>query len=372
MLMLSIALAAASEPTFTREPTIGVLTYPVNSSATACTTSMSATPLCSALHTARIASATGRNASAVRGSYIDSSYKMWLEAAGARVVPIRYDLDEHSVRELFSKVNAVLFTGGPDKPLDAPKPYFARATLLYDLAVAAHIPLWGTCLGLQTIACIASGGKDVLGDFPVENFAYPLSFTPAAKASLMFGAASKSELLDFSQNVTTNWHHYGIAPSKLAGTGLVPLATNVALNGGTFVSALESEPPTGMDPAGTGGKGAGHQVFAVQFHPESVQWQVPSNGVPAKSAAALRSAQYLSRLLVERARANGHAFASSVEQSAALFENQGTFTPHDPHSLYPSDGVYTFSPAAVRAPPHTEAFPSAAASAAATSDARVR
>jgi len=306
-----------------REPVVGVLTYPSHEAAL-CTGSDA---VCNA------AKAAAREAP--EGSYVDSSYKNWLEAAGARVVPIRYDLDASAVRALYSKVNAILFTGGPAKPLSAPAPYFATASLLYDLVVAeaaagaGTVPLWGTCLGLQTLSCIANGGVDVLGDFPLENYAYPLDFTAAAATSKLFGGLSERDRADFAQhNVTTNWHHFGIAPSSLEQTDLVPLATNVALNGETFVSALE-------------GRGA-LPVFAVQFHPESVQWQAASGGVPAKSAEALRTVEYLGRAFVERARNNTHAFGSDDELAAALFERQGKFTPSDASSLYPSDGVYVF------------------------------
>lgn len=302
------------------EPVVGILTYPSHDAARRCH-SNDRSAVCSA---ARTASAAGGS------SYVDSAYKLWLEAAGARVVPIRYNIGEAALRDLFAQVNAVLFTGGPAKPLEAPAPYFATATLLHKLATEANVPLWGTCLGLQTISCIASGGVDVLGDFPLENYAYPLDFTPAAAASKMFGGLGSSGAADFSEhNVTTNWHHFGVSPARLAETELVPLATNVALNGDVFVSALE-------------GKGA-QQVFAVQFHPESVQWQAPSGGVPAKSAEALRTAQYLSRVLVERARNNSHAFATGTELAEALFERQGHFAPSEgSSSLYPSDGVYVF------------------------------
>ena len=309
------------------EPVIGVLTYPSHGAAAGCADG--ATRLCSSARTAVRASP--------RGSYVDSSYLYWLEAAGARVVPIRYDLSMDAVRTLYSKVNGVLFTGGPAKPLAAPSPYFETATLLYDLVVrdaastsADAVPLWGTCLGLQTISCIANGGRDVLGDYPLDNFAYPLTFTPAARTSKLFGSLTESGRSDFAANVTTNWHSYGVAPKALVATDLVPLATDVALNGRTFVSALE-------------GKGT-LPVFAVQFHPESVQWQSASDGVPAKSAAAVRSVQHLSRVLVERARNNSHAFASEAELAGALMQRQGKFTPTSPDvtSLYPGDGVYTF------------------------------
>ena len=164
-----------------------------------------------------------------------------------------------------------------------------------------------------------------------------------AQGSKLFGGLTESGRADFSQhNVTTNWHHYGVAPHALASTALVPLATNRALNGQTFVSALE-------------GRGA-LPVFAVQFHPESVQWeQAGPNGVPAKSAEALRTVQYLATVLVERARNNSHSFASDDELAGALIERQGKFAPneltlredHSSRSLFPDNGVYTFGPAGV-------------------------
>ena len=92
--------------------------------------------------------------------------------AGARVVPIRHDLSASALHNLFDKLNGVVFTGGPAKPLAAPPHYYETATALYRMMEQAHtrgerVPLWGTCLGLQTIACIAAGAKDVLGEFPL-------------------------------------------------------------------------------------------------------------------------------------------------------------------------------------------------------------
>lgn len=280
--------------------------------------------MCTAARTAlRVSSAEAK-----LSSYVPSDYIAWLEMAGARVVPIRYNLAPSAVKALLAQVNGVLFTGGPAKPLEAPKPYFETATLLYEEAAKADIPLWGTCLGLQTISCIANGGVDVLSDTPLENFAYPLEFTKAATASRMFGDLSASGRSDFEANVTTNWHHYGVEPERLQHTSLVPLATNVALNGKRFVSALE-------------GRGA-LQVYAVQFHPESNQFRAASGGVPSKSAAAIRTVQHLARVFVERVRNTSHAFPSAAAESAALVHNQGQLTQTDPTSLYPADGVYVF------------------------------
>ena len=54
--------------------------------------------------------------------------------------------------------------------------YFKAATTLYSLVSASHaagetVPLWGTCLGVQTISCIAAGGQFVLGQYPLYGYA---------------------------------------------------------------------------------------------------------------------------------------------------------------------------------------------------------
>ena len=48
---------------------------------------------------------------AAPGSCFDSLYPQWIEAAGGRVVPIRYDAPAPELERLFRSVNGVLFTG---------------------------------------------------------------------------------------------------------------------------------------------------------------------------------------------------------------------------------------------------------------------
>jgi gamma-glutamyl hydrolase len=45
-------------------------------------------------------------------TYIAASYIKWIEAGGARSIPIPYDAPSEMVEDLFSQVNGVLFTGG--------------------------------------------------------------------------------------------------------------------------------------------------------------------------------------------------------------------------------------------------------------------
>jgi len=276
-----------------------------------------------------------------KSSYIEWAYVRWLEQSGARVVPIYYNLAPKQVEAIFKKVNGVVFTGGPAKPLSAPAPYFKTATHLYQLVKEAYarkeiVPLWGTCLGIQTISCIAAGGKDVTGNFPAFD-SYSTNFTKEAASSRLFGGLPENLKKDFQSKVQAHWHHFGVSPEVLATSApeLVPLATTVALNGQTFVAALE-----GRD---------GVPVYATQFHPETNQWSnkwKSSSGlpVPVRTPAAIRTVRYLADLFVDQARLNTHKFPSELEESLAVVSQNGKLDilpASKPDNLYPED-AYIF------------------------------
>jgi gamma-glutamyl hydrolase len=91
-------------------------------------------------------------------SLIDSSYVKWLESGGAMVVPILFNETSDNIELQFHKLNGVLFTGGPSKPTDFNR-YFQTENLLYNLCLKYNQPLWGTCLGFQSISDIIAGKR---------------------------------------------------------------------------------------------------------------------------------------------------------------------------------------------------------------------
>ena len=128
-------------------------------------------------------------------SCFHSLYVKWVESAGAQVVPIRYDSSADELARLFKSVNAVLFTGGEvdvKHTADAQsKKYLETATSLCNMVLAAndagdHVPLWGSCMGIQTLAIIGAGGNGTVltsGVFDSEGESLPLTLRPAAKTS---------------------------------------------------------------------------------------------------------------------------------------------------------------------------------------------
>eukprot|EP01084_Bolivina_argentea_P230902 389531_1 len=91
-------------------------------------------------------------------SYIATSYVKWLEAGGARVVPILITDSLESVSKLVLQLNGVFLTGGIELLHSTSIYYNQVLNILHTLrkyhtenALIKSIPLWGTCLGFQAM-----------------------------------------------------------------------------------------------------------------------------------------------------------------------------------------------------------------------------
>ena len=78
------------------------------------------------------------------------------------------------------------------------------------------MPLWGTCMGIQTLSILVAGTADVLesGVFTgVDPQMMPLNFSHGADNSRLFGLDStpiRIRKLFQNEPVTTNLHHDGV------------------------------------------------------------------------------------------------------------------------------------------------------------------
>lgn len=252
-------------------------------------------------------------------TYIAASYVKYLEAAGARVVPVDFYASDAELDHLFESLNGFLFPGGSAG-------FPASAQYIFDKTVAANkggdfSPLWGTCMGFQWLLIAASRDQDVLdpksGQMDAYNYSIPLEFTDSAAKSRLFSYASPTEFkILASENVTMNNHHYGIWTDHFKSTSSLStffdaLSVNKDRNGDEFISTIEA---------------FNYPIYGSQWHPEKnpFEWG-KTDGIPNEainhSRHAVKIAQFAANFFVDEARKSNHRFASSEEEDKALIEN---------------------------------------------------
>lgn len=264
--------------------------------------------------------------------YLAASYVKYIEAAGARVVPINYYANETALDVLFAGLNGIFFVGGG-------APFPSSAQYLFDKTVEANklgdfSPLWGTCLGLEWLMIAATRNISILDpsdgtQMDAENYSIPLDFvsTDVLHQSKLFGHAPE-DIIDTlaTQNVTMNNHHYGIFTDHFHRTAALTsffslLSTNKDRKGKEFISTVEA---------------VEHPIFGIQWHPEKNQfeWGISADGMPYEainhSADAVRVAQYFANFFVQQARRSTHKFSNvAIEQSLLIYNYRTTSTGRD-------------------------------------------
>lgn len=238
----------------------------------------------------------------IKGSndtYIAASYVKWLEAGGARSIPIPFDASEELVEEIFSQVDGILFPGGGS---DLPQ----AAVDIWKYVRMAHaegdaIPLWGACLGFEFLIQLASQNTSILSDgFVAENVSLPLERVVQHR---LYQPSNLFETVR-SSNITMNNHDLGLDPDVFKSTpALTKLwkvtSLNHDLQGRPFVSTIEPKYPTSFP------------VYGVQFHPEKNAFEYatyPHTNIPYEaidhSKAGIAMSLYMASFVVDLARRN--------------------------------------------------------------------
>jgi len=252
-------------------------------------------------------------------SCFHSIYVKWLESSGARVVPIRFDLPDAELIQLAQQVNAVLFTGGDTPIIHTHSQYMHAAGLLLNHTAAAndHFPLWGTCMGIQTLSVLTAGTASVLesGIFTgVDPQMMSLNLTTVSTGSRLLGTTTTpSSVLKSLQHskVTTNLHHDGVAPSSYQ--------TNTHLN--NFFNVLSTNHDTSGHPFVSTIEAKTLPIFAVQWHPERPQFDWTYDGKLNHNLETIETMQYFSNFFVNEARRNQRHFLTTEEEMKALIYN---------------------------------------------------
>ena len=240
--------------------------------------------------------------------YIAASYVKWLEAGGARSIPIPYDVtDSALLDEMFDQIDALFLPGGA-----TPKRSFAVDYML-GKAVRSNqestfFPVWGTCLGMEYLVQYMGADDNILQQgFTSENVSLSLeSVVPVGlyKENRIYSIVT-------NQNVTLNNHHLGLSPiSFFENLHLKQVWQMTSLNrdsaGQLFISTLE---PIGEFP-----------FYAVQYHPEKNAFEYatyPNTDIPYEaidhSEDAVDFSMTMARFVVDLARkTTGHVYSGRL------------------------------------------------------------
>jgi len=253
-------------------------------------------------------------------SYIAASYVKWIESAGARVVPIFYDMTEEEVRRIFSIINGVLLPGGGASLRPGHK-FYDTARLLVELAVAAneagdYFPVQGTCLGMETLAIIISRNYTILSDYDAEDAPAPLLYTEEAHTSRFLKALPDDVRVALQQTaIAMENHQKGLAMSAYKENPALEdffkvLSLSIDKSGNPYVSTLEAR---------------NYPIVATQWHPEKnpFEWS-PALHIP-HTPEAVRMSQEVANYFVYEARNNMHKADSPLEEDEVLIYN---WAPH--------------------------------------------
>ena len=279
----------------------------------------------------------GANVYSPRNSYIAASYIKFVEAGGARAVPILQDMPEEEIRRRFNAVNGVLIPGG-SQTLSAGHPYYDATKLLLDMTIEENdngvvFPLHGTCLGFEALVVAVSGNSSVIRDF--DSTDVPAALIPELHIdnSNFFGSMPievRRALLTAPYAYEN--HVHGIAYDDIIDNPdlrdfFKVLTFSLDKQGKGYVSTMEARK---------------YPVTATQWHPEknAFEWS-PMLNIPHDPVATLVTLSVATNF-VNHARKNNHAPTSLEEENDMLIYNWAPkFTGREGGTF---EQVYVFPP----------------------------
>jgi len=276
-------------------------------------------------------------------SYIAASYVKFVEAAGARAVPILQDMDPEEVTRRFNAVNGVLIPGG-SQYLKPGNLYFDTAELLFNLTLEANdkgdfFPLHGTCLGFEALAIFAAkNNESVVTDFDAEDYSQPLYPTEKAPTSKLFSALPPHVVENlYTKPYAAQNHAHGVAFEAFASNPALNaffdvLTLSIDRQDDVYVSTMES---------------TAYPISATQWHPEknAFEWTLNKHTIP-HHPDAIEVTQEVANVFVGAARKNFHAPKSREVEEDLLIYNWNDGLKYTGTSTYGGeadfDEIYVF------------------------------
>lgn len=257
---------------------------------------------------------------------IATSNARWVQAGGARVVPIFYDSSPEELDYILSRVNGVFWTGGnvdfnPHTGSTNGSRYLKTTEYILKYVLREnrqrnYYPLWGTCLGFERLLqLIARDEKSVIVEkFDAENYAINLGFTDPAWGSRLFRSMSDELFTEVASplgRLAFNNHELGIHPDAFVNNTelskhMKVLSVDLDRNGKPFVSTVE---------------GKDLPLYATQWHPEKAPWEWNPLWKIVRSDSAIKLSNYFGRFFVNECKHNKNKFESLEAEDRALLHN---------------------------------------------------
>ncbi|CAI2372949.1 unnamed protein product [Moneuplotes crassus] len=256
--------------------------------------------------------------------YIASAYVKFVEASGARAVPIIWRYSDEEILNLVSKLNGVLLPGGftPFRNEDGSLTEHSRKVELILNKVkefndeGTYYPVLGICMGMQQIAQIEAPYKDTveLCIFDSGDVADSVILKDSAADSQLYNDMPE-HLRTAIQNerITYNNHYDGILLSAWNKYSNLKenyhlIGTSYDRKGVEYVAMFESKD---------------YPIWGFQFHPEknSFSWN-PNSRIP-HSPSAIELTQFFSNFFIKGARRN----FNKLDPKHEIFEHFAKQTP---------------------------------------------
>lgn len=257
---------------------------------------------------------------------IATSNARWLQAGGARVVPIFYDSTPEQLDFVLNRVNGVFWTGGAVSFNPHTESHTGTTYLRTTEYILRHVmrengrgnfyPLWGTCLGFERLLQLLAEDEEaaIVEEFDAENYPINLGFTDPAWHSRLFRSMSDELFTEIASplgRLAFNNHGLGVHPdafqnSTLLSQHLSVLSVDLDRNGKPFVSTVE---------------GKAWPLYATQWHPEKAPWEWNPAWRIERSDLAIQLSNYFGRYFVNECKRNKNHFESLEVEDRMLLHN---------------------------------------------------
>ncbi|XP_057539543.1 gamma-glutamyl hydrolase 2-like [Amaranthus tricolor] len=262
-------ICPASDPNLNFRPVIGILSHPGDG-------------------------ASGRLKNGTNVSFIAASYVKFVEAAGARVIPIVYTDPIDVILSKLDLVNGVLFTGGWAKRglyFEVVQKIFQKVLEKND--AGQFFPCYAICLGFELLTMIVSKDNKILENFSASYQASTLQFVDSVSIEgTVFQRFPPELLIKLSTDCLVMQNHkYGISPETLKGNHRLSsffniITTSTDKDDKVYVSTAQAHH---------------YPITAFQWHPEKNAFEWGYSMIP-HSEDAVQVTQHVANFFISEAR----------------------------------------------------------------------